>query len=259
MKYLYRNLPVILKRLWQASGLILFLDFDGTLAPLAPVSEQAKISKTAKQTLKKCAQLFRIVIISGRTLPDIRKRVGLPELIYAGNHGLEWQVGKKYSRIPVSWATQRSLRAAVARLRSLERDYQGVLFEDKRLSLALHYRQLSSSRVRVFKKKVGPILQSLTNNRHLSITHGKKVIEIRPNINWHKGHLAQAMAHKSLAIYLGDDRTDEDAFRALKTGITIRVGKNKKSQAAYYVNCVKQVEIFLQWLYIAFSKFVDKI
>lgn len=248
MKYLYSNLAVILRRLWQAPGLILFLDFDGTLAPLVPVPEQAKISKTAKQTLKKCAQLFPVVIISGRALPDLRQKVGLPKLTYAGNHGFEWQINQKYSRIAISRATRRSLKAAALQLRSFERDYQGVLFEDKRLSLALHYRQLSSSQVRTFKKNVGPILKKLTQDKHLLITRGKEVIEIRPKVAWHKGHLARLMTRKLLPIYFGDDQTDEDAFRALKTGITIRVGKNKKSQAAYYVNDLKQVEKFLWWL-----------
>lgn len=105
----------------------------------------------------------------------------------------------------------------------------------------------------VFVREILPLVHS----SGLTVLHGKKVIELRPQLNWTKGHAALwVMKHirrrSVLPIYIGDDLTDEDAFGALADGITIRVGAHGRSKARYYVRDVKEVVALLRWMGVAF-------
>ncbi|MGB4781116.1 trehalose-phosphatase, partial [Candidatus Methylomirabilis sp.] len=140
-----------------------------------------------------------------------------------------------------------------SQLARLVAEIPGALVEDKDLSVSLHYRlvpdRLESHLMGVFLREILPVVRS----SGLTVLHGKKVIELRPGINWNKGHAAlwllkQICRRSALPIYIGDDRTDEDAFRALAEGITIRVGAHEGSRAHYYVHDGKEVVALLQWI-----------
>lgn len=214
-----------------AGSLLLGLDFDGTLAPIVPRPEDAALLPAVRPTLDALASRddTHIALISGRALEDVRRRVVLDSVYYAGNHGLEID-GPGVHRVHEA---AREARQALADLaRSLEQALGGIagaIVEDKGLTLSVHFRLVErddEERVRGLVHETG---------RHfgqLRLTEGKKVVEIRPDVDWHKGRAFRFLRDtleerfgRGPAIFIGDDRTDEDAFRELgETDCSIVVG-----------------------------------
>lgn len=239
----------------SSSYMALLLDYDGTLTEIASTPEQATLASSTRSLLRVLSRRPRmtVAVISGRSLNELRRLVMVRDLIYVGNHGLEmWNNGRQTGVI-----VPRALQEAVARIRSqltdVAADIPGVLVEDKGLSVSLHYRLvahgLEGHLMGVFAREIVPLVRS----SGLTVLHGKKVIELRPKLNWTKGHAAlrvlkQIRRRSVLPIYIGDDLTDEDAFGALAEGITIRVGAHAGSNAHYYVRGVKEVVALLQWM-----------
>ncbi|MBZ0160051.1 trehalose-phosphatase [Candidatus Methylomirabilis sp.] len=255
MEWLWSQWPPVAAEILSSSYTVLLLDYDGTLTRIAPSPAQATLPAATRSVLRELSRRPRmtVAVISGRRLNELRRLVRVRNLIYVGNHGLEiWHDGRQAGvNVP------RPFQEAVARIRSqltsLVADIPGVLVEDKGLSVSLHYRlvptRLEMHLKAMFLRDVLPLVRA----SGLTVLHGKKVIELRPRLNWTKGHAALwLMKHirrrSVLPIYIGDDRTDEDAFRALAKGITIRVGALEGSKARYYVRDVKEVMAFLQWM-----------
>lgn len=255
MKYLFNSLNEIKIIMNQFNGFVLMFDFDGTLSPIAPTPNSAFLSAPLKIKLKELAKIFPVVIISGRRLNDIKKKVGIKNLIYAGNHGLEWQIKKKPELAPGAKKYFKLLLAIKPELKKIIKVYPDALLENKRLSLAIHYRKLTKKPAAELVKKIIKTVRCLNANNELLITNGKKVLELRPNINWNKGkfalfifkYLQNKFKKKLLPLYAGDDATDEDAF-ALLAGITTRVGYNKLSRAKFYIKNNKQIIKLIHWL-----------
>jgi trehalose 6-phosphate phosphatase len=201
-------------------NLLLALDFDGTLAPIVPVPDDAGILPAAVAALAELAARAdtRVAIVSGRGLEDVRRRVGLETLHYAGNHGLEID-GPQVRQVHEEAAHARpSLETCARRLEAEVATIDGVLVEDKGLTLSVHYRMVDDDAVaREVVERVRTVCGGIEGVR---LTEGKKVVEIRPDVDWDKGrattflvdHLMPAGGH---VVFIGDDRTDEDAFRAL--------------------------------------------
>lgn len=256
MRYFFSHLPELTARLRQSQGVVLMLDFDGTLAPIAKTPQQARMPSPVKRQLTACARHFPVAIISGRSLSDVRKKVGLRNLTYAGNHGLEWQMGGRYERVVLSPGMEKALQEANAVCAELRNQFPGVIHEDKGLTVSLHYRALSENARPRFLVHARALVMRLTEKGSLVAKRGKKVIELAPAIEWSKGKFARFLldqleriaGKKFLPLYIGDDKTDEDAFRELASGITIRVGRNKKSYAAYYFRETKEVARIFPWL-----------
>jgi len=190
MKYLNRYLSVIKKQIKRAGGYILILDFDGTLSAITQTPDKAFLSQKTKQNLERCLSYFPVVIVSGRKLSDIKRKVGIKELIYAGNHGLEWQIKKRHYRAKVSSKTISSLAIISRKLKRILFKYSGVLLKDKELTLSVHYRMIKKSQLSNFKREIKEIIKSLKQN-DLLFFEGKKVFEFRPKLNWTKGHFVQ--------------------------------------------------------------------
>ncbi|MDD5558979.1 trehalose-phosphatase [Candidatus Methylomirabilis sp.] len=255
MEWLWSQWPQVAAEILSSSHTVLFLDYDGTLTRIAPTPEQATLSASTRSVLRELAHRPRmtVAVISGRRLNELRRLVRVRDLIYIGNHGLEmWQDGQQVGVI-VPQPLQEAVAHIRSQLTSLVAEIPGVLIEDKGLSVSLHYRlvptRLESQLKTVVLRDVLPRVYS----SGLTVLHGKKVIELRPNLNWTKGHAAlRLMKHirrrSVLPVYIGDDRTDEDAFRALAEGITIRVGAHEGSKAHYYVRDVKEVIALLRWI-----------
>lgn len=256
MKYLFDNLPDISEITKLFKGYLVMFDFDGTISPLAPTPSHAYLPKIIKKRLQEASKCFPVAIISGRSLSDIRNKIRLKNLIYAGNHGLEWQMGGKTARFPIPKKTTKLLLMIRQGLNKIEDIYPGVLLEHKGLSLSIHYRQLACKSIFKFKKDVIKIITSSNSRGSIEILEGKKVVELRPNLNWNKGkfalfilkYLQKKFKYKLLPIYIGDDTTDEDAFAALTAGITIRVGTKRYSQAKYYIKNTRQTALLMRWL-----------
>lgn len=236
----------------------LLLDFDGTLAPIAEDPGQARIPARVKTVLERIAQSPGVVmaVLSGRALEDIRRRVGIAGIVYAGNHGLEI-TGPGWA-----WAAEEAqqardiVAACCRRLRLRLRRVPGVVIEEKGLTASVHYRQTPFRRVEEVSRATFEEATRAPAGT-LVVRQGKLVWEILPDVSQDKGMAArwivrriygQAWERRIGVVYIGDDRTDEDAFRALAdTAITVKVGPGTYPTAAHYsVRNVDEVYEFLQ-------------
>ncbi len=254
-RYFFDHLPEVVRKLRRSDSFLLMLDFDGTLAPIVSTPDRAAMPRDVTRELRACARRFPVAVVSGRSLADIKAKVGIRGLIYAGNHGLEWQIGGK-KVVSSDAAAGIPLIADMARaLTPLPQEYRGVVIENKRLTMAIHYRNLAPARVAALKGAVATIVSPFIGRGRMILSLDKKTIELRPDVQWNKGAFARFLhrtceqtAGRSLTpIYIGDSATDEDAFAALK-GVTIRVGKSATTRAAYYLRNAEQSILFLRWL-----------
>jgi trehalose 6-phosphate phosphatase len=241
------------ERIRVAHHVALFLDFDGTLAPLVPDPVGARMDEAVRQALGSISRGGRAVvsIISGRALDHLRERVGLPDLIYAGNHGLEIE-GRGLSFVePAAAAARGELRAVARRLESALRAIPGAFVEYKVLTTSVHYRNVDAGdRGRVEQAVLEAIAPAAGLFR---LGTGKMLWEILPKTDWNKGAAVRWILDRvggdgMVSIYFGDDRTDEDAFRALPDGLTFKVGRAEPTDARYRVSGPAAVEEFLEWL-----------
>lgn len=244
MKALIPALPGIIAR--SRAGFVLMLDFDGTLAPIVENPEKARMPPSTRKALHACALTMPVVIISGRALSDLRRRASVPGVWYAGNHGMEWYFGDKARRIALSRDIRAALGRAARALRATAARYRGARVENKELTLSLHFRAVSPANRAHLRLAVARVMKPLAKEG-IAYSEGQEyVFNIRPREGLDKGGIARfALAHikgKRTPIFIGDDDTDEDAFRALRSGITVRVGKNAKSAARYYVSRRAQVD-----------------
>ncbi|MCG3155869.1 MAG: Trehalose-phosphate phosphatase [bacterium] len=249
---LFEHLDGVAWRLAANRQVVLFLDFDGTLAPIVERPELAHLPPETRALLHQLARQpgVTVSIISGRSLPDIQARVSLDALIYAGNHGLEIGGPGLHFVQPEAALQRPALQRLAGALATQLRHFTGVAVEDKGLSLSIHVRRAQPAD----HNKIARLVQaSLAAFPGLALAAGKMVLEIRPAVAWNKGSavgwISAALAKKqALAICLGDDRTDEDAFAALPEGITIKVGPAEASAARYHLNGPAEVRFFLAWL-----------
>ncbi|MEK7107034.1 MAG: trehalose-phosphatase [Patescibacteria group bacterium] len=250
MKDADKHMRRILRRVGE-NEFLLMLDFDGVLAPIVARPHMARMRKRTRTLLAACRGRGRVAVISGRALADVRTRVGLSDLWYAGNHGAEWRMGKARGREKLSRAQGAKLREAREDFFELSQRYRGVIVEDKGLTFSVHFRALARRRAARFKKDAESISKKFAHL--LDISEGAEYIF---NIRLRAGRTkdsAVRLARKSapakaVPIYIGDDTTDENAFRALKRGITIRVGKSASSAAEYYFKTRASVDRFLRSL-----------
>ncbi len=217
-----------------------FLDYDGTLTPIVDRPELAIMTAAMRETVRKLAGVCVTAIVSGRGLADVAAQVKLEELIYSGNHGFEISTPGASA---VHNEKGRPFMEAVAtiseHIAQQIADIDGSIVENKTYSLSVHYRLVKPVRVPEIEDIVDAALIDYPN---LHKRHGKKVFEIRPKIDWDKGKavllLLQTLhldGDDVVPIYVGDDITDEDAFRALKgRGIGVLVGNEDRETAADY-------------------------
>jgi trehalose-phosphatase len=233
--------------------LILFLDFDGTLVPLQADPESVRIPSDRRMILAALARRMPTAIISGRSLRDVQSRIAIKDVAWAGNHGLEVRQGRSLWLHPeakrIVPILRKTLREAERRLKAVP----GVRIEDKGLSASVHFRGAPVGAVSEIRR----ILRGLVppGSDRLKITRGKKVFEIRPAVAWDKGRAALCLMKRldpkgeATPVYLGDDRTDEDAFRALAgRGLAVLVGTARPTSAEYRLPDIDAVWRFLQAL-----------
>lgn len=225
--------PELAARL-NGTPLMLLLDIDGTLAPIAGRPQDAVVPASTRRVVDELARTpdVHVVAISGRSALDSRRLICLDDTWIIGNHGIEFAppMGPPIVRPE---AVQFADRVAVAVRLALEftRDIPGVIVEDKRWTLSVHYRLASRDVVPLLTEKLNDIARDLG----LRVTTGKEVLELRPPIDVNKGTAAVELArtlgaldHDASLLCVGDDRTDEDMFREVRRAqprcVTVRVG-----------------------------------
>ena len=193
-----------------------------------------------------------MAIVSGRDRTDLQARVGIPGVVYAGNHGLDIS-GPGFVYVePTAASHSEALRELAQTLAARLESIAGVIVEYKGLTISVHYRQVAESAYEEVRRIVHATLAGMSHPFVLGA--GEKVHEIRPRVYWNKGTAvtwirAQLGSPEPLPIYVGDDTTDEDAFAALRDdGITIKVGQAAETAARYTVADPAEVQKFLEWL-----------
>jgi alpha,alpha-trehalase len=227
---------------------VLFLDYDGTLTPIVERPEDAILSGEMRSVLERLAGRFPVAVVSGRGRPDVERRVGLPGLYYAGSHGFDI-VGPRAADLTYEAAAE-VVPVVEEVAERLERELAGIdgaQVEPKRFSVAVHYRRAAPADVPRMEALVDRLV---AEHPELRKAGGKKVWEVRPALDWDKGKAVEWILRVILAecesapgdvlpIYVGDDETDEDAFRALRAheppGICILVTETARLTAAGHI------------------------
>jgi len=191
---------------------------------------------------------------------DLKSLVAVRGIYYAGNHGVEIEGPNLNFIVPEARDARETIKDLQRRLEEEMGDIEGVLVEDKGLGITLHYRQVSEGKVEAvaetFRRLTGPLVEE----DGIRVSSGKKVLEVRPPIDWHKGRAVETIAGiirdtlklpRALTIYLGDDTTDEDAFRVVQPpdGWSVFIGRdNPSSAASCYLNSAGEVDELLSRL-----------
>jgi trehalose-phosphatase len=250
------------KRLKAARRVLLLCDYDGTLTPIVDRPELADLSEKTRQLLQALVgqSRFTVSIISGRALADLRQRVGISDIIYAGNHGLEIE-GPGIGLVnPLAEEMRPVFRLINQVLNKALTPIKGVRVEDKGLTVSVHYRMVEEGKSEEVRNIFERVIATARSLGKVRITSGKKVYEVRPAVDWDKGEAiallidryGRTKAKKELLpIFLGDDQTDEDGFKVIEKhgGISVFVGeKTTDSAAHYYLKSPAEVEQFLERL-----------
>ncbi len=235
---------------------VLFLDYDGTLTPIVKHPEDAIMADEMKEVLRKCAAKFKVAAVSGRDMDDLKSKVGVENLIYGGSHGFRisgpddlYREHEKTNEIVPK------LNEIEEKLHEIFKGIKGVQIDRKRYAIGIHYRNANDGDVQEIISKADKVIKE---NPTFKKGEGKKIVEIKPDVNWHKGmaviwiteKLGLNDRNKYIPVYVGDDVTDEDAFKSIEDfGIGILVGSHGKETAAKFkLKNVYQVRIFLEKL-----------
>jgi len=230
-----------------------FLDYDGTLTPIVSHPEKALLSDAMRQVVRELAAKAPVAILSGRDLDDVRQRVNIDAIVYAGSHGFDI-AGPRGLRKQVATELLPNLDMAEKELGEKLAGIPAAWVERKRFSVAAHYRRVEDRDVPRVEQAVNEVV---TRHGELRSLGGKKVYELLPDIDWDKGkaviwllEILGLERRNVRSIYIGDDRTDEDAFGALRQrGIGILVSEEPRATAASYsLKNPLEVERFLRKL-----------
>ncbi|CAK9199748.1 unnamed protein product [Sphagnum troendelagicum] len=260
----------------KAKQVVVFLDYDGTLSPIVDDPDQAHMSDDMRAIVKEVATYFPTAIISGRARPKVYEFVQLAELYYAGSHGMDimgpadatngfkakgTRVKDKMGNDVVLFQPASEylpLMDEVCKILSeSSKGVRGARVEHNRFCVTIHFRRVKEESWGALAEKVENVLKDYPT---LNLTHGRKVLEIRPAIAWDKGKavdfllssLGLADSSEVFPVYIGDDRTDEDAFKVLKDlkhgcGILV-TSVPKETKASFSLRDPHEVMEFLLYL-----------
>ena len=237
-------------RFARCERLAVCLDFDGTLAPIVADPDDASVPARTRDALQRLADREAIdpAVVSGRALPDLRGRVPVDACALAGNHGLEIDRGGDVWVHPDAEAAREALERTLEEVETRLDAHPDCWIEDKDVTATVHHRGAGADAATV----EGIVEAAVADEPALEATVGRKIVEIRPAVDWDKGDAVRALTPAAAAaVYVGDDVTDEDGFAALAAlpcgGIGVLVG-DRPSAADYRVHDVDGVRAFLEWL-----------
>ena len=208
----------------NVSRLGLVVDFDGTIAEIAPTPDEARISAVCAETLDRLSQKLTVVsVVSGRSIEDLYPKVQIERLVYFGNHGAE--ILEQGNVTLAQGACQAEI--AIEPLFNLlfaSADGPGMVWQNKGFSASVHYR--TAPNPRAAKNRLSAVLADIPIPQGIEFFWGKQVLEIRSSAGLHKGSAVTDLIKRwrlQGLIFIGDDMTDVDGMRALK-------GLNKETQ-----------------------------
>jgi trehalose 6-phosphate phosphatase len=252
--------PDIVHQLRNASHILLLSDFDGTLTPIVDKPELAMLSVDMRKLLEDLARQPKIAlgVISGRALTNLKTMVGIKDILYVGNHGIEiegpvlnFEFPGAAQKIPLLKILKSALDRSLALI-------AGVFVENKGFGLSVHYRLADEQKTCEIENIVKKVVMEAVKAGLVVVISGKKVFEVRLKFNWSKGeaikYLIKAFDKGSpdnglYPMYFGDDQTDEDGFKVVNTfeaGLSVLIGEETQQSAAHYF--LKSTEEFGEFL-----------
>lgn len=255
----------IYHRLRQGTPSI-FLDYDGTLTEIVDDPEQALLHRKAREIIKRLMEHFTVAVVSGRDLQDVREKVDVQGIVYAGSHGFDIAgLHDQQRRHEQKWERYLGpLDSAESELRSALGKIPGIMIERKKYAVTVHYRGVDSNRVKDIEDQIDRLV---AEKKDLRKAGGKKIFELLPAVDWDKGKALLWLLEtlyvdggRVTPLYIGDDVTDEDAFEAIQNvGVGIVVGKGKRKTAAHYsLRSPEEVKTFLQSLVLLAERHVPR-
>ncbi|MDB5727119.1 MAG: otsB [Noviherbaspirillum sp.] len=236
-------------------GILCAFDFDGTLSPIVAQPDRASLAPDLMRELIELSAYAPVAIITGRSVEDLRSRLGFKADYIIGNHGLEGLPGwegrsEHYEKLSAGWRDQ--LSAALRRHGFQESQ---IWIENKRYSLSLHYR-LAHDRD-ALGTRLAKVLETLTPAPR--VVAGKYIFNLLPEEMINKGTALEQLMRvtgATSAIYVGDDVTDEDVFRLRRTDVlSVRVEPEAESAAPYFLEKRQDVS---QLLYALIARLRDQ-
>jgi trehalose 6-phosphate phosphatase len=236
-----------------------FTDYDGVLTPIVDRPEDARMSPEMRDVLRALARRCSVCVVSGRDRSVVQDLMGVHDLVVAGSHGFDiWHPELGVLEHEAASGFENLVEDVTATLSEEVGDLAGVSVEPKRASVAVHYR-LADDPVR---EKVASVVRDLLIRRgeELKLTPGKMVYELQPKLDWNKGRAVEYLIEtlglagpEFVPLYLGDDVTDEDAFRVLRgRGVPIYVGwladLDRDTEAEFTLDSVDDVAELLDGL-----------
>ena len=243
--------------------LLVMLDVDGTLAPIAPTPEQAAVPPATLAVLRQLGGIPGITLgfVSGRAAADTWRMTGVDGAWVAGNHGIELR--RPDGDVVVDASVLRHEADIAAAAQTLQADLasiDGAIVENKRWTISVHYRLVADADVARLQERS----QQVASERDLRVLEGKKIVELRPPADVNKGTAVRALLqHAGItrgsgsAMYVGDDRTDEDAFGALRDAlpgsVTVRVDAHAGASptlAEFSIGGTEELRALLEWIVV---------
>jgi len=257
-KSLWSDWSVIASQITRAEQVALFLDYDGTLTPITTHPSRAILKQRTRNLLQILARQKNVflALVSGRSLKELKQMVRVKSVCYVGNHGLEIQGGGIQWTHPELQSSRPVVRSLLGRLRTALRSIPGAWVENKGATLSVHTRQVAVSRLAEVKSRFEAVIADDRKAKKIRVTTGKRVLEVRPSVRWNKGDAVRRLLAeenkrsakaKQFILYVGDDRTDEDAFRVLnRRAVTVLVGGRQTTRARYRVRSSADVHRLLE-------------
>ena len=257
MPHLLNIWSVISRKLASSPRVLLIFDYDGTLTPISTRRETDRLTDKAYKCLRMLAEKERFIVgvVSGRELTELEKLVGIPGLVYVGNHGLEMRgLGMDFVHPDASGSIE-SMNEVAGLLKKELNYVPELLIHDRKLSLSICIRNTSNLYAQEVYRTVMSVLEPYVSAGDMKITRGKKIFEVRPNIDCGKGEairrIYQDCGDKPVTMFFGDDRDDEDGFAVVQdlNGIAVCIGPPRQdTKALHQLESPNEVEKVLELL-----------
>ena len=239
-------------RFADAPGALLCLDFDGTLAPIVEEPDEAAMAGDCRAVVGELANEpdVDVAVISGRAIDDLRGRVDVDGVVYAGNHGLELQRHEQTEVVPEADEQRDAIDDVCEAIEANVESVPGAVVEHKGVTATVHYRQVPDDRVDdvvdAVEEAVEDVAAEMDDHVPFEVLEGKQIREIRPRVEWDKGRVVELLAEDVPddweVVYVGDDTTDEDAFEVVEPqGLGVLVGDDADTAASVRVEAQSDV------------------
>ena len=242
-------------------NIVFFLDYDGTLTKIVDRPQDAKISSSMRDIVTRISRAFKTAIVSGRMREDVENLAGIKGIFYAGSHGFDISGNGVSMVLPQAEGTIPLVDELIEYFKNEFSSIEGVIVEEKKFSVAVHYRMADESKY--FSTIEKTVEDKVAEHKELRLMRGKKVFEILPAIDWNKGKAVRWIMEAlkvnwqdNTIVYIGDDTTDEDAFRAVRSrGAGILVSTEGKNSAAHFqLLSVEETEGFFKQILDSYEK-----